>query len=100
MPDGGEPVATQALGGGLFAAFVAGRSIGRSTTACASASATVDVWERGDPYRFLPTLGDIDLHLFNEGNHRRLWERLGARVSTSTACAAWRSRSGRRTRGA
>ncbi|HEX6852745.1 MAG TPA: 1,4-alpha-glucan branching protein GlgB [Candidatus Polarisedimenticolaceae bacterium] len=36
-------------------------------------------WERDDPYRFLPTLGDIDLHLFNEGTHRRLWEVLGAR---------------------
>jgi 1,4-alpha-glucan branching enzyme len=36
-------------------------------------------WERDDPYRFLPTIGDIDLHLFNEGTHRRLWEVLGAR---------------------
>ncbi len=36
------------------------------------------VWERGDPYRFLPTLGDLDLHLFGEGNHRRLWKHMGA----------------------
>ena len=36
------------------------------------------VWDRDDPYRFLPTLGDTDLHLFNEGTHRRLWDRLGA----------------------
>lgn len=35
-------------------------------------------WERDDPYRFLPTLGDVDLHLFNEGTHRRLWDCLGA----------------------
>jgi 1,4-alpha-glucan branching enzyme len=35
-------------------------------------------WERDDPYRFLPTLGEIDLHLFNEGTHRRLWEKLGS----------------------
>ena len=39
-------------------------------------------WERRDPYRFLPTLGDVDLHLFNEGTHRRLWEKLGAHVRT------------------
>ncbi|MFN0137433.1 MAG: 1,4-alpha-glucan branching protein GlgB [Phycisphaerae bacterium] len=39
-------------------------------------------WERDDPYRFLPTLGDVDLHLFNEGNHRRIWEMLGARATT------------------
>ncbi len=36
-------------------------------------------WERDDPYRFLPTIGDMDLYLFNEGTHRRLWEMLGAR---------------------
>jgi 1,4-alpha-glucan branching enzyme len=35
-------------------------------------------WELYDPYSFLPTLGDLDLHLFNEGNHRRLWRHLGA----------------------
>lgn len=31
-----------------------------------------------DGYRFLPTLGEIDLHLFGEGRHERLWEILGA----------------------
>ncbi len=36
-------------------------------------------WERGDPYRFLPTLGELDIHLVSEGTHRRLWEALGAR---------------------
>jgi len=35
-------------------------------------------WERGDPYRFLPTVGEMDLHLFNEGTHHELWKRLGA----------------------
>ncbi|MFC7493661.1 MULTISPECIES: 1,4-alpha-glucan branching protein GlgB [unclassified Nocardioides] len=33
-----------------------------------------------DPYRFLPTLGEVDLHLINEGRHEQLWEVLGARV--------------------
>ncbi|HEX4578597.1 MAG TPA: 1,4-alpha-glucan branching protein GlgB [Candidatus Dormibacteraeota bacterium] len=37
-------------------------------------------WEVDDPYRFMPTLGELDLHLIGEGTHRRLWERLGARV--------------------
>ena len=32
-----------------------------------------------DPYSFWPTIGDIDLHLFGEGAHRRLWDALGAR---------------------
>ena len=31
-----------------------------------------------DPYAFLPTLGEIDLHLAGEGTHTRLWEKLGA----------------------
>jgi 1,4-alpha-glucan branching enzyme len=35
-----------------------------------------------DPYRFLPTLGEIDLHLIGEGRHERLWEVLGAHTRT------------------
>ncbi len=37
-------------------------------------------WERGDPYRFLPTIGDVDRYLFNEGTHRHLWHCLGAHL--------------------
>jgi 1,4-alpha-glucan branching enzyme len=33
-----------------------------------------------DPYRWLPTLGELDLHLFGEGRHERLWDVLGAHV--------------------
>lgn len=36
----------------------------------------------GDPYRHLPALGDIDLHLIAEGRHERLWEVLGAHPRT------------------
>ncbi|GAB3585904.1 1,4-alpha-glucan branching protein GlgB [Calidifontibacter terrae] len=35
-----------------------------------------------DPFRFLPTLGEMDLHLHGEGRHEQLWEILGARVHT------------------
>jgi len=31
-----------------------------------------------DPYRYLPTLGDIDIHLIGEGRHEQLWQVLGA----------------------
>src|SRR5205814_9865009 len=31
-----------------------------------------------DPYAFLPTLGDLDLHLAMEGRHEQLYEKLGA----------------------
>ena len=37
-----------------------------------------------DPYRFLPTLGDMDLHLLAEGRHERLWEILGAQPRSFT----------------
>jgi 1,4-alpha-glucan branching enzyme len=35
-----------------------------------------------DPYRWLPTLGEVDLHLIGEGRHENLWEVLGAHVRT------------------
>ncbi|WP_317232880.1 1,4-alpha-glucan branching protein GlgB [Clavibacter capsici] len=35
-------------------------------------------WTSDDPYRFLPTVGDLDLYLFGEGRHERLWDVLGA----------------------
>jgi len=37
---------------------------------------------RDDPYRHLPMLGDIDLHLLGEGRHEQLWNHLGAHVRT------------------
>ncbi|MGO1510056.1 MAG: 1,4-alpha-glucan branching protein GlgB [Actinomycetaceae bacterium] len=33
-----------------------------------------------DPYRFLPTIGEVDLHLIGEGRHETLWTALGAHV--------------------
>lgn len=41
-----------------------------------------ETYELDDPYRFLPTLGELDLHLISEGRHERLWEVLGAHVKT------------------
>ena len=48
----------------------------------------------GDPYAFLPTIGELDLHLVGEGRHRGLWERLGAHIrevdgTRGTAFAVW-----------
>src|SRR5581483_1437251 len=51
-----------------------------------------------DPYRFLPTLGEFDLHLIGEGRHEELWRVLGAHVrevgpaddaAIGTAFAVW-----------
>ncbi|MBU4214138.1 MAG: 1,4-alpha-glucan branching protein GlgB [Actinobacteria bacterium] len=51
-----------------------------------------------DPYRFLPTVGPVDLHLIGEGRHEQLWTVLGATVTrypsqlgavAGTAFAVW-----------
>ncbi|WP_067440369.1 1,4-alpha-glucan branching protein GlgB [Nocardioides jensenii] len=48
-----------------------------------------------DPYRYLPTLGETDLHLINEGRHEQLWQVLGAHLRsydsgvTGTSFAVW-----------
>ena len=45
-----------------------------------------------DPYRHLPTLGDMDLHLISEGRHEELWRVLGAGVRkelNGTSFAVW-----------
>ncbi|WP_030613490.1 1,4-alpha-glucan branching enzyme [Streptomyces fulvoviolaceus] len=38
--------------------------------------------EAHDPYRFLPALGETDLHLIGEGRHEQLWTALGAEPMT------------------
>jgi 1,4-alpha-glucan branching enzyme len=47
-----------------------------------------------DPYRFWPTIGELDQYLLGEGRHERLWQRLGAHEQTvdgvaGTAFAVW-----------
>ena len=50
--------------------------------------------ELDDPYSFLPTLGELDVHLASEGSHEQLYEKLGAHVREvdgvrGTAFAVW-----------
>ncbi|GAB3271704.1 hypothetical protein GCM10027449_07720 [Sinomonas notoginsengisoli] len=33
-----------------------------------------------DPYRYMPSIGELDLHLIGEGRHEELWRVLGAHV--------------------
>ncbi|MGB8384079.1 MAG: alpha-amylase family glycosyl hydrolase, partial [Dermatophilaceae bacterium] len=40
--------------------------------------------EQDDPYRFAPTLGEMDRFLFNEGRHEQLWKVLGSHVQSYT----------------
>jgi len=46
------------------------------------------------PHQFSPTLGELDLHLFGEGKHERIYEKLGAHLIThegnrGVAFAVW-----------
>lgn len=77
LRDGLEPSPMVPLGEGVFATFIAGARLPLRYRLRFQLEEG-QVFERGDAYRFLPTLGDMDLHLFNEGTHRRLWEVLGA----------------------
>ena len=38
-------------------------------------------WTEHDPYSFGAILGQLDLHLFGEGQHWRLWEKMGAHLT-------------------
>ena len=47
-----------------------------------------------DPYAYPPTLGDLDLHLFAEGKHESIYEKLGSHVQrigrvTGVSFAVW-----------
>ena len=39
-----------------------------------------NVFTTYDPYSFLPVISDFDLHLFNEGNNYKLYEKMGAHL--------------------
>ena len=57
-------------------------------------SAGADWVELEEPYRFLPTIGELDLHLIREGRHEELWRALGAHVRSvdsvpGTAFTVW-----------
>lgn len=80
--------------GGVFEAVVPGApSDYRLDVGYGDQTFTVD-----DPYRWLPTLGEVDLHLIGEGRHEQLWDVLGAHVRrydtpggtvTGTSFAVW-----------
>ena len=69
----GERAPMERVHDGFFVRFLPGEEL---PLAYRLVAAFADGTEREfeDPYRFLPTLGDVDLHLYGEGRHLRLWE--------------------------
>ncbi|WNV74573.1 1,4-alpha-glucan branching protein GlgB [Geodermatophilus sp. DSM 44513] len=79
--DGSRYDATRVHDGGVFAAHLPEQpgdyriEVGYGDGQGGTTSFVVD-----DPYRWLPTVGEVDQHLIREGRHERLWEVLGAHV--------------------
>ena len=94
VPETGDPVELKPIHpGGVFEGVLDGAELPLAYRL------EVDYGESGtvtidDPYRFLPTIGELDLHLVGEGRHEELWTKLGAHVRTvdgvrGTAFAVW-----------
>ncbi len=93
LPDGGGKLPMRHRAGGIFEA----RLNGKETVF----PYLLEVKYPGDktftlrdPYAFLPTLGELDVHLHSQGQHRRAWEKLGAHVThlngvSGTAFSVW-----------
>jgi len=92
--DGGKEVELEEIHpGGVFEGFVEGAQPPLHYRL------EVDYGDSGtftieDPYAFLPTIGDLDLHLIGEGRHEELYEKLGSHVIEhqgvrGTAFAVW-----------
>jgi len=87
--------------GGVFAVAVPGDTISGGTVPDYRLEVTYpdSRYLIDDPYRYLPTVGEVDLHLIAEGRHERLWTVLGAhvrhysaadgRVVTGVSFAVW-----------
>jgi 1,4-alpha-glucan branching enzyme len=83
LPDGGRIGMTKEHPAGVFAA----RIDEPVTERLATQGYQVEVrypdggtFTVEDPYRFWPTLGDLDLHLIGEGRHEQMWCNLGAHI--------------------
>ncbi|MFF7952694.1 1,4-alpha-glucan branching enzyme [Streptomyces griseorubiginosus] len=87
----GERSGLASEGDGLFSVLLPLDAIPDYTLLVAYADGEQEVH---DPYRFLPALGETDLHLIREGRHEQLWKALGAEPMThqgvtGTRFAVW-----------
>jgi 1,4-alpha-glucan branching enzyme len=91
LVDGERVALKQVHDGGVFAGTVAGTTPDYRLEVTYGDGQTYVV---DDAYRYLPSLGDVDLHLIGEGRHEELWNKLGAHVvtygpTTGTTFAVW-----------
>jgi 1,4-alpha-glucan branching enzyme len=87
LPDGSR-VPMDHIHQGVFSATVPGTTVPEYRIAVTYQGTPETVGD--DPYRHLPTLGEVDLHLIGEGRHEALWTVLGARIRPAgTSFAVW-----------
>src|SRR5688500_15202709 len=80
-PNGGT-APRESIGHGVWAGVVPDLAPGQFSYRVRFTFADGNTWEREDPYRFGPTIGEVDLHLIGEGTHERLYDVLGAHPRT------------------
>ena len=79
--DGSRYEARQLHGGGIYEARLPQQPGDyRIEVAYGDGEGGTSVYTVDDPYRWMPTLGELDQHLIREGRHERLWDVLGAHV--------------------
>ena len=92
---GGQRIELNHIGHGLWEGA---HTLGLGDYAIDTTYSDGQKWLADDPYRFAPTVGELDLHLMREGRHERLWDVLGARflshvgvtaVVAGTAFSVW-----------
>ncbi len=92
--DDGRRVPMTHLHQGVFAVTLPEEKVPDYRLATSYSGAHEGETQADDPYRYLPTLGEFDLHLIAEGRHEELWRVLGAHVrefgqATGTSFAVW-----------
>lgn len=79
LSDGASFDMTRAHAGGIFEVIIPTKKLGEDhayqieATYANGVTSTVD-----DPYRYWPTIGELDLYLFGQGRHEHLWRMMGA----------------------
>ncbi len=92
LADGQRVEMSRVHAAGVFAGALEGRVVPDYRLETTYPDGVVVVMD--DPYRYWPTLGELDLHLLAEGRHEGLWHHLGAQVRThqqtqGTSFAVW-----------
>ncbi|CAN5274585.1 1,4-alpha-glucan branching protein GlgB [soil metagenome] len=71
----GSRIALTHLSDGLWQGFAEGE--GQAYTLEATYADGPD-WVSEDPYRFVPSVGEVDLYLFGQGRHEQMWHVFGS----------------------